>query len=201
MTYFQYYTFVILSEKLGAFTIQQRNYVFLYSKIMGRVTLFCVFPFATRMFLNFLISSVILVLSIGIFFISLNFSEDSTNLLGIVFTGNKDFFIMCIVYLSCGKLPYRTCVSIHQWVIPFDSKRLCNWVLGNHWKSVWVSDSVYGVVDRQDACALLVWICAFCFVLVCDVFLHAWNHSWYSAKLSKELLVQFVFWEIKFYFF
>ena len=114
MASFQYFTFVILSEKLGAFTIQQRNYVFLYSKIMGRASFFCVLLFATRRFLNFLISSVILVLSIGIFIISLNFSQESTNLLGIVFTGNKDSFIICSIYLPCGKLPYGTRVPVHN---------------------------------------------------------------------------------------
>lgn len=87
MTYFQYYSFVVLSEKLGAFSIQQRNYVFLVSKAVGRLTMFGVLPFATRRFLNFMISSVILLFSTAIFIISLNFSQETTNICGIVFTG------------------------------------------------------------------------------------------------------------------
>lgn len=89
--YFEYYTAVILSEKLGAFSIQRRNYVFLFSKIAGRVTFFCVLPRATRRCLNFMISSVILALSVGIVFVSVSLSRDTTNLVGVVFTGRLDY--------------------------------------------------------------------------------------------------------------
>ena len=85
--YFQYYTFVILSEKLESFTIQQRNYLVLVGKIVGRVTFFCVVPFSTRRFLNFLISSVLLVLSSTILWASYFFSGDAMNTVGVVFAG------------------------------------------------------------------------------------------------------------------
>lgn len=85
--YFEYYTFMILSQKLGVFSIQQRNYVFLVSKIVGRASFLFIITCATRKFLNFMISSVILVLSIAILIISLGFSESTQKSLGLVFTG------------------------------------------------------------------------------------------------------------------
>ena len=87
LTYFQYYTFVILSERLGDFSIQQKNYAVLIPQTLGRLTFFFVLPFATRRFLNFFISSAILLLSLCIFLVSYYFSGDSVDLVGIAFTG------------------------------------------------------------------------------------------------------------------
>ena len=115
MHYYQYYTFVILSEKLKSFSIQQRNYVVLIGKILGRATLFCVLPFSTRRFLNFLTSSVVLSLSVCIFLVSFFFKGDTVNLIGISIAGR-----ICIFQftnspdLCCGKLPSGSYLSIYR---------------------------------------------------------------------------------------
>lgn len=89
LTYFQYFSFVILSEKLGDFSIQQKNYLVLIPQILGRGLFFVILPCATRRFLNFFISSVILGLSVCILLVSAFFSGGFIDLLGVAFTGRK----------------------------------------------------------------------------------------------------------------
>lgn len=101
--YTQYYTFVILSERLESFSIQKRNYIVLFGKIFGRSIFFCVMPFATRRFMNFLITSVLFVFPLIMFILSYLLSGDTLNLVGIAFTGKSIFWnvnLKCSFVLS-----------------------------------------------------------------------------------------------------
>lgn len=85
--YLQYYTFVILSEKFKAFSIQESNYIILSAKIFGRMTFICVLFCTNRRILNFLISGSILLISAAIFVLSYTVRAKTLDLLGIIFSG------------------------------------------------------------------------------------------------------------------
>lgn len=144
LNFFQIYSFVILSEKLKSFSIQQRNYVILLGKIIGRGFFFCVLPFSTRRFLNFLITSIILVLSFCIFIISYLVSEDSLKFTGIVFTGNTCSLLIQSIYLHLWKLLVRTYLPIHHRALSVDCPWICHWILDSGCKYFQFFDSIYG---------------------------------------------------------
>jgi hypothetical protein len=83
----------MLSERLDVFTMQQRNYLMISTRIFGRSSLFLVLFCATRRFLNFFISGVIFCLSLTILILSFILSKEALNVAGMVVTG-KDYLFM-----------------------------------------------------------------------------------------------------------
>lgn len=103
LQYFQFYVFVILSEKLKSFSIQQRNYVILCAKIGGRFSLFFILICATRRFLNFFISSVILAFSFCILIASFLLEQVDLEHVAMVVTG-KDYRITLVFICMAGSI-------------------------------------------------------------------------------------------------
>ena len=164
---------MILSEKLRSFSIQQRNYVVLLGKTIGRGSFFFILPFSTRRFLNFLITSVILILSTCTLIISFLVSEDSLNLIGIFFTGTTCSVLIESSYLHLWKLFVRTYFPIHCRAFSIDCPRICNRILDSGWKFVCLSDSLHGADHRENARTLCLRVCPTCFVFFCNVILFA----------------------------
>lgn len=85
--YFNYYSFVLLSEKLKSFSIQGRLFVILCAKILGRMTMIVVLIYSNRKFLNYFISITIFIFSSLILIFSYVLKEETLNFIGMIFTG------------------------------------------------------------------------------------------------------------------
>lgn len=87
--YVQYYTFVMLSEDLKLFTMQQRNYLMLLARLTGRSSFLVVLLHASRRCLNFFISGSILAISSGMLVLSFLLEERLINVAGMAATSRR----------------------------------------------------------------------------------------------------------------
>lgn len=110
--YFNYYTFVILSERLNVFTIQQRNYTILLAKIFGRIIMFFILVCATRRFFNFFISISVFAFSFLMFLLSYMLELKTLDIVGLVFTSKSLYFVMESPCVSCREFHPRAHVPV-----------------------------------------------------------------------------------------
>jgi hypothetical protein len=101
--YFQYYTYIMLTERLNVFTIQQRNYLMIVTRILGRTSLFWMLYCSTRRFLNFYISGMIFCFSFIILVLSFILSKEALNIAGMVVSSkNMIYFNLQFPFASSG---------------------------------------------------------------------------------------------------